>query len=79
MSLLDRWQLKGCHDNAFLGECNGCVLKKSEKGEKPDHTEFMVLAGERYDVYLKSLLGFANKKSLGDERLALVCPTLVST
>jgi hypothetical protein len=59
----------------------------TEKGEggiggdnkKMDHSEFMVLALQLYDVYRKSILGFASKKALAGERIAVVSPTLVST
>jgi hypothetical protein len=61
-----------------LSECNGCVFKKSEKGEKPDHTEFMVLALQLYDVYRESILGFVSKKALAGERIVHVYATLVS-
>ena len=44
-----------------------------------DHTEFMVLALQLYDVYRESILGFASKKALGGKRIAIVNPTLVST
>ena len=39
----------------------------------------MALALQFYDVYRESILGFASKKALGGERIALVYPTLVST
>jgi hypothetical protein len=32
------------YDIAFHMECNRSFLLKSEKGEKPEHTEFLVLA-----------------------------------
>jgi len=44
-----------------------------------DHSEFMVLALQLDDVYRKSILGFASKKALVGERIALGSPTLVST
>ena len=44
-----------------------------------DHTESMVLALQLYDVYRESILGFASKKALAGEHIALVYPTLVST
>jgi hypothetical protein len=44
-----------------------------------DHSEFMVLALQFYDMYRKSILGVARKKALASERIALVSPTLVST
>ena len=44
-----------------------------------DHTECMVLALQLYDVCRESILGFASKKALGGERIALVNPTLRST
>jgi len=47
--------------------------------KKMDHTEFMVLALQLYDVYPESILGFASKKALAGEHIALVYPTLVST
>ena len=39
----------------------------------------MVLVLQLYDVYRESILGFASKKALGGERIALVYPTLVPT
>ena len=48
-------------------------------GENLDHTEYMVLAIQLYDVYRESILGFASKKALAGEHIALVYPTLVST
>ena len=48
-------------------------------GNVEDHTEFMVLALQFYDVYRESILGFASKKALAGEHIALVYPTLVST
>ena len=59
-------------------ECNRSFLLKSEKGEKPDNTEFMELALQLYDVYWESILGFPSKKSLAGERIVLVYATLVS-
>jgi hypothetical protein len=38
----------------------------------------MVLAVQLYDVYRESILGFASKKALAGEHIALVYPTLVS-
>ena len=46
---------------------------------KTDHTAFMVLALQLDDVYRESILGFASKKALAGEHIALVPPTLVST
>jgi hypothetical protein len=39
----------------------------------------MILALQLDDVYLKSILGFASKKALVGERIALGYLTLVST
>ena len=60
------------------------LLPESEEtsfviGVKTDHTEYMALVLQFYDVYRESILGFASKKALGGERIALVNPTLVST
>ena len=44
-----------------------------------DHTEFMVLPLLLEDVYRESILGFGSQIALAGERIALVCPTLVST
>jgi hypothetical protein len=46
---------------------------------KRDYSEFVVLASQLNDVYRKSILGFASKKALAGERIAVVSPTLVST
>jgi len=59
-------------------KCNRSFLLKSENGEKPDNTEFMVLALQLYDVYWESILGFVSKKALAGEHIALVYATLVS-
>jgi hypothetical protein len=37
-----------------------------------DHTEFMILALQLNDVYRESILGFASKKALPGEHIALV-------
>jgi hypothetical protein len=42
-----------------------------------DH--FGAASYETQNVYRKSILGFASKKALAGERIALVSPTLVST
>jgi len=60
-------------------ECNRSFLLKLEKGEKADHTKFMVLDLQLYDVYQEYFLGFVSKKALAGERITLVNPTLVST
>ena len=44
-----------------------------------DHTEFIVLVLQLYDVYREPILGFASQKVLADERIALVSPIIVST
>jgi hypothetical protein len=43
----------------------------------PDHTEFMVLALQLYDVYRESILGFGSKKASAGEHIALVSTILV--
>ena len=50
-----------------------------ECSKKGDHTEFMVLALQRDDVYGESILGFASQTVLPGERIALMAPTLVSS
>jgi hypothetical protein len=48
-------------------------MEGREKARKvSDHTEFMVLALQLYDVYRESILGFASKKALAGEHIALV-------
>ena len=43
-----------------------------------DHTAFMVLVLQPYDVYRELILGFASQEVLADERIALVSPIIVS-
>jgi hypothetical protein len=50
------------HDISFHMECNRSFLLKLEKGEKVDHTKFMVLDLQLYDVYQEYILGFSVKK-----------------
>ena len=61
-----------------MGSPRDHLSEKAPLG-KTDHTEFMVLALQLYDVYRESILGFASKKALAGEHIALVYPTLVST
>jgi len=46
--------------------------------KKTDHTDYMVLALQHYDVFRESILWFARYKALVGEYVALVSPTLVS-
>ena len=42
------------------------------RGKERDHTEFMVLALQRNDVYGESMLGFPVEKVLADKRIARI-------
>ncbi len=44
-----------------------------------DHTEYMALALQLYDVYRESILGFSSKKALAGNRIVLVSLTLMSS